>query len=154
MDETLVAAVAAATTTLGAALGGFWGRRSRGEKDANSAVLLSRAYALSVDSQNKLVDNQQQSLEDARKHIHRQDAEFAKMRERHADELREVREELRTVRDARAIEHAELEALRGELVAVRTENAALRSELAAVRAENPQLVARIATLEAQRPTPA
>lgn len=99
----------------GAVGGGFWSRRSKGERDANSAVMLTKAYGA-------LVDDQRESINDARAHIHRQD-----------EELRSVRDELRAVRETRD-----------------TTLNALRLELATVRAENDRLRERVATLEAGR----
>lgn len=118
MEVTVLEAGVAATTTVAAALGGgFWSRRSRGEREATSAVALAKAYG-------SLVDDQRESLDDARKHIHRLVADFAEFRKTRDQEIAELRSEL----------------------------TALRLELAEERAENNRLRDRIAVLEAQRAT--
>lgn len=109
----------AALGAAAAGAGGFWSRRSKGEKDANSAKVLAEAYGL-------LVDDQRESIADARKHIHRQDEEIAGLRL----ELRSVREQRDQERDTR---DADLKGLRDEIAALRTENAELREQLALLR---------------------
>lgn len=94
-------------------VGAFFSRRSKGEKDASSAVLLTKAYGA-------LVDDQRESIADARAHIHRQD-----------EEIRGLRDEVRNVRESR---DTELSSLRQELADVRTENTALRKRIATLEA--------------------
>lgn len=109
--EAWEAALGAAATATAAFGGGFWSRRSRGEKDASSAIMLTKAYG-------ELIDDQRTFLDDARAHIHRQD-----------EELKALRDELRDVRGSR---DTELNALRLELATVRTENVGLRDRIATI----------------------
>lgn len=154
--ETWEPIVGASAAIAGAVGGGFWNRRSRAEREAaaqkaraeaaerdaaaalataeaevarsKSAVELARGYQI-------LVDSHQESLNDARAHIHRQD-----------DELRSLREEITRVREAR---DEELTAVRTELAATRQELAAVRQELADERNEKNGLRDRVALLEAR-----
>lgn len=120
------ALVVAAVTAVG---GGFWSRRSRGERDATSAKDLAGAYG-------QLVDDLRKGQEDGRKHIHRLDEQLL----RRDDEIKVLRDEVRSLRDGR---DAEMGALRLELATVREE---LRLE----RAENAELRDRVASIEARR----
>lgn len=113
------AALGAVGVAASGGAGAFFGRKSRSEREASSAVLLTKAYSA-------LVDDQREDINDARSHIRRQD-----------DELAKLREEMRALREGR---DEELNALRVELSAVRT-------ELAAVRAENQQLRTRVGQID-------
>jgi regulator of replication initiation timing len=113
------AALGAVGVTGAGGAGAFFGRRSRAERDASSAVQLAKAYSA-------LVDDQREDISDARAHIHRQD-----------EELAALRAELATVRQA----HTD------ELAAVRTEVATVRAENQQLRTENQQLRTRLAQLE-------
>jgi chromosome segregation ATPase len=108
-----------AVVTLSGMLGAFLARRTRSERNVESAVKLTVAYG-------EFVDDLRQDVQDSRKHIHRQDGEMAALRV----ELSHVK----------ATRDQELGSLRGELAAV-------RQELAAARTENQQLRTRVAQLE-------
>jgi chromosome segregation ATPase len=107
MDPELMLAGAGAVA--GAIGGGFWGRRSKGERDANSAVMLTKAYGEFID--------------DLRKHMHRQDGE-----------LKDLRDELRS-RDVRVDAlQVELASVQARLAAELAKNETLTQRIAALEA--------------------
>lgn len=127
MDVELVTAAAGAVA--GALGGGFWGRRSKPERDASSAKDLALAYG-------QLVDDLRKGQEDLRKHVHRQDGQLL----RKDDEIQALRDEVKSLRDGRD----------GEMASLRQELATVRDELRLERLDNRQLRDRIAALEASR----
>lgn len=98
MDPEVAGTIAAAV--VGAIGGGFWGRRSKMERDASSAKDLALAYG-------ELVDDLRKGQEDLRKHVHRLDEQIM----RRDDEIKSLRDEL-------AVERADNRLLRDRIAAL------------------------------------